>query len=199
MTRIFIIILFTFCVGCAKQPPKPMYIEVKPNGIIRIGTDIYDNARLIELLRNKIRNEGANIPIYFIAGKDTPFSRVKGVILTVADTGGYELHFQIKGVAKEERCDHDWVISDGPKITKVNAEIKNEVLYINSNKTSINEFKELIRLKPVDTYGYRVLISCSDDSRFCVVYEVIEASCQSENARPEIAIKDEIVKKYNLK
>ncbi len=76
MSRTFIILLFVFCVGCAKQPPKPIYIDIKQNGILKIGTDAYDNVRLMELLRKRIRNEGYDIPIYFVADRDIPFSKV---------------------------------------------------------------------------------------------------------------------------
>jgi len=70
-------------------------------------------------------------------------------------------------------------------------EVKNDELYVDDKKMKVGEIKGLVMKKPAGADGYRIIISCLDDSSYGTIYEVVEACNKSKYVRVEVSVLDE--------
>ena len=195
--RIVAGIAFTlvFLTACSKQPPSPEYITINKDGTVQRGTNKIDHAELGKLIRKRRQAEGSEIPIYFISDKATPFPKVKETMQTIMDTMCGNFQFQMLGSSKVAPCTPYPLMIDEPIKIEIIVEVKNDELYVDNKKMKVNEIKELVKKKPAGADGYRVIISCLDDSSFGTIYEVIEACNKSKYTRVEVSVLDELPRK----
>ena len=171
---ILITIISLSITGCGKKDLKPAKITIRKNGAFFVDGKRSNNQKLRQYIKNKMTAQNQDTKVIYIADKETLFTTIESVMLTVSEEGAVRFFFQKKGSVKREECWSNCYPGSGPRPRKVDLEIKDNILYFDGKKMTQTQiaalFERNILKKDIDM----ILISCSGTTTFQTFYAFIE-------------------------
>jgi biopolymer transport protein ExbD len=178
------ILICLFLAGCGKKEAKPISIFIKKDGTFVINKAVYNRHSLRDFqdfIAKKRDKEGVDLPIYYMLNKGTTYRIIKPIIDVPMTTGLWSFYLQIDSSKPEI---FNIGLPDGPPSVDINLKIIKNSIYINNLKTNISKLEDLVKEEPKKYNGYRIFISCDDNSPVDIIYDILKFCNQYDYIYP---------------